>query len=51
MIASALLQQPDSLDVLVPQIAAQADLDPTMALRAVRRLVEQIDEAQARGRT
>ncbi len=51
VIAATLMQQPDSLDALVPQIAAQAELDPTMALRAVRRLVEQIDEAQARGRS
>ena len=51
VIAATLMQQPDSLDALVPHIAAQAELDPTMALRAVRRLVEQIDEAQARGRT
>ena len=49
VIAAVMRQQPDSLDALVPLIAAQAELDPALALRAVRRLVEQIEEAQRAG--
>jgi hypothetical protein len=34
----------------VPQIAPQADLDATLALRAARRLVDDLQAAQAHGR-
>ena len=50
VIAAAIMLVPPSIDDVVPQIAPQADLDATLALRAARRLVEQLDQAQARGR-
>ncbi len=50
VIASAIMAAPAALDDLVPQIAPQADLDTALALRAARRLVEQLGEASAHGR-
>ena len=50
VIAAAIMNEPLSLDTVVPAIAVQAELDPTLALRAVRRLVEQLEAASAHGR-
>ncbi|MEK8051841.1 HDOD domain-containing protein [Ideonella sp. DXS22W] len=50
VIVQALMTVPASIDDVVPIIAAQADLDPTLVLRATRRLAEQQAEAQAHGR-
>ena len=51
VIAATLMNTPQSLDDVVPVIAAQAELDPTLALRAVRRLAEQLEAAAAHGRS
>jgi len=38
------------VDEVVPQIAPQADLDTTLVLRATRKLVDDLQAAQAHGR-
>jgi HD-like signal output (HDOD) protein len=50
IIVQALMTRPASLDDVVAQVAAQATLDPTLALRAARRLLEMDEQAQARAR-
>ena len=50
VIAAAIMATPPTVDDVVPQIAPLADLDPELALRAARRLVEQLLEASAHGR-
>ena len=50
VIVQALSTVPASIDDVVPLVAPQADLDPTLALRATRRLAEQHAEARAHGR-
>ena len=50
VIAAAIMATPPTVDEVVPQIAPLADLDPELALRAARRLVEQLLEASAHGR-
>ena len=50
VIAATLMHEPQALDTVVPVIAPQAELDPALALRAARRLVEQLQEDTAHGR-
>jgi hypothetical protein len=50
VMAAAILGAPDQVDAIVATIAPQAELDPTLALRTVRRLIEQLEAAQAHGR-
>ena len=50
VMVQSLMSLPASLEDVVAQIAPQADLDTTLALRAARRIGEQMAEAQARGR-
>ena len=50
VIVAAILSVPPSIDDVVPQIAPQADLDATLALRAARRLVDELQAAQMHGR-
>ncbi|MBL8352155.1 MAG: HDOD domain-containing protein [Burkholderiaceae bacterium] len=50
VIAAALVAEPPSVDEVVPRIAPQADLDATLALRAARRLLEQLEQAHSHGR-
>jgi HD-like signal output (HDOD) protein len=50
VIAAAIVAMPPSVDAVVPQIAPQADLDVTLALRAARKLVDDLHAAQAHGR-
>jgi HD-like signal output (HDOD) protein len=49
-IAYAMLQTPDTLDLVIEQIAAQAELDTTLAMRGARQVQEQLAEALAHGR-
>jgi hypothetical protein len=49
VIAGAVMAAPDTLDEVVKQIAPQAQLDVTLALRASRRVREQLQDAAARG--
>lgn len=46
VIASALMDRPDALDAVVTEIAPQADLEPTLALRAARQLEAEVMQAQ-----
>lgn len=46
----AMMGTPESLDEVVAQIAAQADLDTTLMLRAARRIEEQLEAASRNGR-
>jgi HD-like signal output (HDOD) protein len=46
----ALMTNPDALDVVADKIAPQAELDPLLVLRGVRRVQEQIEAAVARER-
>jgi len=50
VIAAAIVTMPPSVDEVVPQIAPQADLDTTLVLRATRKLVDDLQAAQAHGR-
>ena len=50
VIAAAIGTMPPSVDAVVPQIAPQADLDTTLVLRAARKLVDDLQAAQAHGR-
>jgi hypothetical protein len=50
VIAAAIVTMPPSIDEVVPQIAPQADLDTTLVLRAARKLVNDLQAAQAHGR-
>jgi HD-like signal output (HDOD) protein len=49
-IARALLEAPGSLETVVAQIAPQAELDETLALRGARQVQEQLAEAAVNGR-
>lgn len=49
-IVQVMLVQPQQLDDAVMAIVPQADLDPTLVLRAVRQIKDQLDEAAAHGR-
>jgi hypothetical protein len=45
------MDRPEALDEVVPQIAPQADLDTTLALRATRKVEDRTaGAAQAQGR-
>ncbi len=48
VIARAVMADPDALDEVVKHIAPQADIDLTLALRAARRVLEQLQDAAAR---
>ena len=50
VIARALMQTPDELDEVAAQMAAQAELEPTLVLRSTRRVLEQMQQAAARAR-
>ena len=50
VVAHALLNDLEHLEATVDRIAPQAELDPTLVLRAARRLEEQLDEAAVHGR-
>lgn len=45
LIARAVLGQPEQLDECIQAVAPQADLDTTLALRAARRLQDQLSQA------
>ncbi|MDH4391165.1 MAG: HDOD domain-containing protein [Aquabacterium sp.] len=51
VIAAAMATMPPSIDVVVPQIAPQADLDTTLVLRATRKIADELQAALAQGRT
>ena len=48
VIARAIMVEPDTLDEVVKHIAPQAEIDVTLALRAARRVLEQLLDAAAR---
>lgn len=50
VVAAAIVTMPPSVDEVVPQIAPQANLEPTLVLRAARKLMEELQAAQAHGR-
>ena len=50
VIARALMLAPDTLDEVAAQMAAQAELEPTLVLRSARRVLEQMEQAAARAR-
>ena len=50
VVAAAIVTMPPSIDVVVPQIAPQADLDTTLVLRAARKLLDDLQAAQQHGR-
>ncbi|QPF76263.1 HDOD domain-containing protein [Roseateles sp. DAIF2] len=50
VMAWSLMNQPEELEEIARTIAPQAQLDETLVLRAARRVSEQLQEAQARGR-
>ena len=50
VVAAANVTMPPSIDVVVPQIAPQADLDTTLVLRAARKLLDDLQAAQQHGR-
>jgi HD-like signal output (HDOD) protein len=50
VIANVLMTQPEALDSVIEHLAPQADLDVTLALRGTRRVQEQVEAADARGR-
>ena len=50
VIARALMLTPDTLDEVAAQMAAQAELEPTLVLRSARRVLEQMQQAAARAR-
>ena len=45
-----MLGTPDQLDECIQAVAPQADLDTTLALRAARRLQEQLAQASGQAR-
>lgn len=47
-LAHALMIDPETVDQVAARVAPQADLDPMLVLRGVRRVQEQIEEAVAR---
>jgi HD-like signal output (HDOD) protein len=50
VVAHVLEHDPQALDELAPVLAPQAELDPTLLLRAARQVQAQLDEAEAHGR-
>lgn len=50
VIAAVVMSTPEAIDEVVPQVAALADLDTTLVLRASRRLAEALESAEAHGR-
>ena len=50
VVVAAIQGDPAALEAVVDIIAPQAELDSTLALRAVRRLIEQLAAAQTHGR-
>ncbi len=50
VLADALMRQPEQLDEAAAAVAAQAELDTTLLLRAARRIQEQLADAAAHGR-
>jgi HD-like signal output (HDOD) protein len=49
-IARALIEAPETLDEVVAEIAPQAELDTTLALRGARAVMEQLQQAAEHGR-
>ena len=49
-IVAALMNQPESVESVIERVAPQAELDPTLALRGARRLLEQLEQAHEHGR-
>jgi HD-like signal output (HDOD) protein len=50
LVAWTLMNKPEALDETVMEIAPQAQLDETLMLRAARRVEEQLQQAETRGR-
>jgi len=50
LVAWTLMNKPEALDETVMEIAPQAQLDETLMLRAARRVEEQLQQAESRGR-
>ena len=50
VIAQVLMDSPEELDDVAERIAPLADLDATLLLRSARLVLEQMEEAAARGR-
>lgn len=50
VMAAVLSTAPDTLDDVAQIVAPQADLDPTLVLRALRQTQDQLEEAAANGR-
>ena len=50
MLAHGIETAPETLDGLAVSVAAQAELEPALVLRALRQVHEQLDEAAAHGR-
>jgi hypothetical protein len=50
VLAAVLYSAPDTLDDVSQLVAPQADLDPTLVLRALRQMHEQLEAAAANGR-
>ena len=48
--ARVLRTAPETLDAVAQTVAPQADLEPTLVLRALRQTQDQLDEAVANGR-
>ena len=49
-LARAIMVEPELLDEVVADIAPRAGVDPTLALRSARRVLEQLQDAAARAR-
>ena len=50
VMARAIMVEPESLDDVVAAIAPRAGIDPTLALRSARRVLDQLQDAAARAR-
>ena len=50
VLARAIMVEPELLDEVVADIAPRAGVDPTLALRSARRVLEQLQDAAARAR-
>ena len=49
VLARAIMVEPELLDEVVADIAPRAGVDPTLALRSARRVLEQLQDATSRG--
>jgi HD-like signal output (HDOD) protein len=49
VLATALMREPETAELIVPGIAAQADLEPQLVLRGLRSVSDQLLAAQSRG--